>query len=128
PNAAPSLSRGVLRIQVLSIRRRRNQPLWLPAPIHLSAARCYWPDGQPADKHNHFPELPFAIVSVPTMSAAKTQAESAMAIHSDLPRPPVFVAPRAVKPKPTAIKMLDVSQKSRFSIQASHTLSEHRGS
>src|SRR5206468_6648467 len=42
--------------------------------------------------HNCFPELPSATVSVPTVSVAKTQAELAMAIRSDLMPPAVFVA------------------------------------
>ncbi len=63
-----------------------------PVPIHLNAVRCCWPDVQPVGKHNRFPERPFAIVSVPTVSVAKTQAELAMAIRSDLMRPAVFVA------------------------------------
>src|SRR5439155_16373402 len=58
----------------------------------LNAVRCCWPDVQPACKHNRFSERPAAVVSVPTVSVAKTQAELAMAIRPDLMPPAVFVA------------------------------------
>jgi hypothetical protein len=58
------------------------------------------------------------------MSAAKTPEELPMAIRSDLMLSPVFVAPREVPSKRRAIKTRDLSRKARFSVQASHTLSE----
>src|SRR5206468_9736637 len=92
PNVGPSPSRAAHCSRVLSILRRRNRLLLPPVLIRLNAVRCCWQDVQPAGKHNRFPERPAAVVSVPTLSAAKTQADSAMAIRSDLMRPPVFVA------------------------------------
>src|SRR5512132_2908686 len=74
--------------------------------------------------HNCFPELPSATVSVPTVSAAKTQAELAMAIRSDLMRPPVFVAHPLAECTKTVTIIESTLRKDSFSVPPSRTLSE----
>src|SRR4030095_3558098 len=92
PNAAPLLSRAVLRSRWPSIRSPRTQRLWPPAPTRSVAARCYSPDVRPAGKRSRCSELPASIVSAPRVSAVKRQPVSAMATRSDSTLPVAFAA------------------------------------
>jgi hypothetical protein len=58
------------------------------------------------------------------MSAAKTQAALAMAIRSDLMRPPVFVAPPLAQRRKTIKAREERLRENDFAIQSSRTLSE----
>jgi len=55
--------------------------------------------------------------------AAKTQAESAMAIRSDWMQLPVFVAQKSAPHKQAITRSEDISHAIRLSIRASRTLS-----